>query len=173
MRWNETGLFSEDLLKAGLAQLFLAFDYLHSECKIVHTGEIYPVFPPSLWPFRDILMGLFGDEDIKADNIISELVYESALEAFTQSEMDDPSPSKTVDGAPTYLSRKFSRPKKFGDVVLSDFGVAVPGDQRRNHDAQPNVYRPSGVMLKTEWSYPIDIWNVGAMVSKPVQSSTT
>lgn len=106
--------------------------------------------PPRLWPFRDILMGLFGDEYIKADNIMSELVDESALEAFTQSEMDDPSPRKTVDGATIYLSRKFSRPKKFGDVVLSDFGVAVRGDRRRNHDAQPNVYKSPEVMLKTE-----------------------
>jgi len=95
-------------------------------------------------------MGLFGDEYIKADNIMSELVDESALEAFTQSEMDDPSPRKTVDGATIYLSRKFSRPKKFGDVVLSDFGVAVRGDRRRNHDAQPNVYKSPEVMLKTE-----------------------
>ena len=38
VRWNAAGLFSEALLKAGLANLFLALDYLHSECKIVHTG---------------------------------------------------------------------------------------------------------------------------------------
>jgi len=32
------GLFTEELLKASLKQLFLALDYLHSECKLVHTG---------------------------------------------------------------------------------------------------------------------------------------
>lgn len=57
-------------------------------------------------------MGLFGDEDIKADNIMLELVDESVLEAFTQSEMDDPSPRKTVDGSPIYLSQKFWPPKE-------------------------------------------------------------
>lgn len=63
-----------------------------------------------------------------------------------------------------YASRRFELPKIFGRVVLSDFGSAVRGDERRNHDAQPNVYRSPEVMLKTEWSYPIDIWNVGVMV---------
>lgn len=42
--------------------------------------------------------------------------------------------------------------------MLSDFGSAVRGDQRRNHDAQPNVYRSPEVMLKVDWSYPVDIW---------------
>lgn len=64
----------------------------------------------------------------------------------------------------TYL-RNFGRPKKFSNIVLGDFGAAVRGDQKRNHDAQPNVYRSPEVMLKTGWSYPVDIWNVGAMVS--------
>jgi hypothetical protein len=109
-------------------------------------------------------MSLFGNEDIKADNIMMELVDESVLEVFTQTEMQDPSPRKFVDGAPIYLSRQFSCPRKFGNVVLGDFGAAVRGDQKRNHDAQPNVYRSPEVMLKTEWSYPIDIWNVRVMV---------
>jgi serine/threonine-protein kinase SRPK3 len=76
-----------------------------------------------------------------------ELVDESVLEAFTHSK-DDPSPRKF--GAPIYLSRQFGRPRKFGDVVLSVFGAAVRGDRKRNHDAQPNVYRSPEVILKTE-----------------------
>ena len=51
--------------------------------------------------------------------------------------------------------------------MLSDFGSAVQGDERRNHDAQPNIYRSPEVMLKTDWSYPVDIWNVGVMVYLP------
>jgi hypothetical protein len=65
---------------------------------------------------------------------------------------------------PVYASRRFELPKTFGRAVLSDFGSAVRGDERRSHDAQPNVYRSPEVMLKTEWSYPVDIWNVGVMV---------
>lgn len=47
---------------------------------------------------------------------------------------------------------------------MSDFGSAVRGDEKQDHDAQPNVYRSPEVMLMTEWSYPVDIWNVGVMV---------
>lgn len=36
---NPEHRFTEDLLKAGLMQVFLALDYLHSECKLVHTGR--------------------------------------------------------------------------------------------------------------------------------------
>ncbi len=96
---------------------------------------------------------------------MQELVDESVLGAFTQSEMDTPSPRKLVKGAPIYMSRQFGRPKTFGNVVLSDFGAALRGDLKRNHDAQPNVYRSPEVMLETDWSYPVDIWNVGVMVS--------
>ncbi|KAE8141307.1 kinase-like domain-containing protein [Aspergillus pseudotamarii] len=136
---NPTHRFTEDLLKAGLMQVFLALDYLHTECKLVHT-------------------------DIKGDNILQEIEDESILEKFTQAEMEDPSPRKTINGIPVYASRRFELPNSFGRAVLSDFGSAVRGDEKRNHDAQPNVYRSPEVMLKTEWSYPVDIWNVGTMI---------
>lgn len=35
---NPTHRFTVELLKPGLKYLFLALDYLHSECKLVHTG---------------------------------------------------------------------------------------------------------------------------------------
>ncbi|EFE31635.1 uncharacterized protein ARB_01535 [Trichophyton benhamiae CBS 112371] len=136
---NPNYRFTEDLLKSGLLQIFLALDYLHTECKLVHT-------------------------DIKSDNILQEIEDKSILESFTQAELKSPSPRKIVNGLPIYTSRRFDLPKVFGRAVLSDFGSAVRGDEKRNHDAQPNVYRSPEVMLKTDWSYPVDIWNVGAMV---------
>lgn len=39
---NPIHRFTEDLLKSGLMQIFLALDYLHTECKLVHTGKTYP-----------------------------------------------------------------------------------------------------------------------------------
>lgn len=39
LRWNPAHRFTEELLKAGLSQLFLALDYLHTECHLVHTGK--------------------------------------------------------------------------------------------------------------------------------------
>ncbi|ODM19674.1 hypothetical protein SI65_04659 [Aspergillus cristatus] len=78
--------------------------------------------------------------------------------------MNDPSPRKLVHGMPVYASRRFDRPRIFGIAILSDFGSAVRGDEKRNNDAQPNVYRSSEAMPETEWSYLADIWNVGAMI---------
>ena len=109
--------------------------------------------------------------DIKADNILQEIVDEEILEGFTTAELETPSPRKFVNGVPVYMSRQFQLPRHFGGVVLSDFGSAVRGDLKRNHDAQPNVYRSPEVMLKAEWSYPVDIWNVGVMVSPCVPAS--
>ncbi|KAI9368649.1 kinase-like domain-containing protein [Aspergillus egyptiacus] len=131
--------FTEDLLKAGLMQIFLALDYLHTECKLVHT-------------------------DIKSDNILQAIEDKSILDSLAQAEMKNPSPRKIVNGLPVYASRRFDLPKVFGRAVLSDFGSAVHGDERRNHDAQPNIYRLPEVMLKTDWSYPVNIWNISIMV---------
>lgn len=36
---NANHRFPEELLKSGLTQIFLALDYLHTECKLVHTGK--------------------------------------------------------------------------------------------------------------------------------------
>ncbi|XHG03936.1 hypothetical protein AWENTII_007220 [Aspergillus wentii] len=143
---NPTHRFTEDLLRASLMQVFLALDYMHTECKLVHT-------------------------DIKGDNILQEIADAGILESFTQAEMENPSPRKFIDGMPLYASRMFDLPNAFGRAVLSDFGSAVRGDERRNHDAQPNVYRAPEMMLKTEWSYPVDIWNVGVMVRFPIARS--
>ncbi len=103
--------------------------------------------------------------DIKADNILHKIVDQSILQAFVKAEQETPSPRKVVNGTPIYQSRRFERPKEYGGLVLSDFGAAVWGDLKRSHDAQPAVYRSPEVMLETKWSYPVDIWNVGVLVS--------
>ena len=104
------------------------------------------------------------DADIKADNILIEIEDQGLLKAFVDAEMTSPSPRKVVDGKPIYATRQFGLPKEYGRVVVGDFGSAVRGDRPQIHDAQPDVYRCPEVVLKTEWGYPGDIWNVGAMV---------
>ncbi|KAH0596537.1 hypothetical protein MHUMG1_05655 [Metarhizium humberi] len=136
---NPSGRFSVALLKGGLRHLLLALDYLHTECRLVHT-------------------------DIKADNILHAIADKRILESFVKDEMESPSPRKFVNNAPIYMSRRFGLPREFGRIVLSDFGEVVKGDVKRNHNAQPDVYRSPEVMLKAAWSYPVDVWNVGAMI---------
>ena len=102
--------------------------------------------------------------DIKADNILIELADIDLLENFVQDEIASPPPREFVGGIPIYASRRFGLPKQTGEIVISYIGSAVRGDERQIHDVQPDVYRCLEVMLKTEWSYSADIWNVGAMV---------
>jgi serine/threonine protein kinase len=102
--------------------------------------------------------------DIKADNIMDAIVDKRILDAFTNAELATPSARKVVNGHTIYRSRQFELPQQFGDVVLGDLGSAVKGDERRNHDAQPQVYRSPETMLKVDWSYRVDIWNVGCMI---------
>jgi len=153
---NPTHLFTEHLLKEVLKQLFSALDYLHTECRLVHTGMIQSN--------RSMFFALIFVIDISAGNILIALEDDSVVEAFTKAELEKPSARKTVDGMPVYASRLFSMPKEFGEITLSDFGSAVRGDEKRVHNAQPDFYRSPEVLLKAEWSYPVDIWNVGTMV---------
>jgi serine/threonine protein kinase len=109
---------------------------------------------------------VFEHEDIKADNILHKIADNSIIDTFVEEEMNTPSARKTVNGVTIYKSRQFHLPKQLGIVIMSDFGAAVRGDLKRHHDAQPDVYRSPEVMLEVPWSYPIDIWNVGVMVSE-------
>lgn len=101
---------------------------------------------------------------------MQELNDTSVLKKFVQGEVKNPSPRKIVSDRTIYLSRLLDPPKKFGRALLCDFGEAVQGEEKRNHNAQPEFYRSPEVMLKANWSYPADIWNLGTMVSRETLS---
>ncbi|KAI9926764.1 hypothetical protein MW887_003859 [Aspergillus wentii] len=124
-----------------LYRLFLALDYLHTECQIIHT-------------------------DIKADNIMLGISDDSVFSDFEEKELQRPVPRKEVDpdGRTNYMSQDLRVPKSVGAPVLCDFGSAVVGDQYRTEDVQPNIYRAPQVILQAPWTYSIDIWNVGCMI---------
>ncbi|KAK0754519.1 kinase-like domain-containing protein [Schizothecium vesticola] len=128
------------VLAVVLRRLFLALDFLHTECKIIHT-------------------------DMKAANIMFGIEDDSVFAVFEDQELLDPSARKLVDGDRTiYMSRELQMPKKWGAPVLCDFGSAVPGDMEHSEDVQPDVYRAPEVILEAPWSYQIDIWNAGCMI---------
>lgn len=89
---NPSHRFTEDLLKAGLMQVFLALDYLHTECKLVHTGKTH-----SHGLLNSIAL-IRTTIDIKSDNILQEIEDKSILESFTQAELANPSPRKSSMG---------------------------------------------------------------------------
>ncbi|KAF2682342.1 kinase-like protein [Lentithecium fluviatile CBS 122367] len=136
---NPAHRLPENILKLLLVRVFLALDYLHTECQLVHT-------------------------DIKGENILMEIRDNNILEAFVKDEMETPSARKSINIANIYASRTFGRPKRVERAIRGDCGSAVRGDKLRTHVAQPNIYRAPEVMLKAEWKYLVDIWNVGCMV---------
>lgn len=122
-----------------LRRLFLALDFLHTECQIIHT-------------------------DIKADNIMFGIDDDSVFSTFEEQELLDPSPRKLVGGRVIYLSRELQMPKNWDAPVLCDFGSAVAGDKEHLEDIQPDIYRAPEVILEAPWSYQVDIWNTGCMI---------
>ncbi|KAI1077700.1 kinase-like domain-containing protein [Whalleya microplaca] len=122
-----------------LKRVFLALDFLHTECQIIHT-------------------------DIKADNIMFGIEDDTVFSDFEEQELRDPCPRKELDGRTIYISRELRMPKQWGAPVLCDFGSAVYGDSEHLEDVQPNIYRAPEVILEVPWTYSIDIWNVGCMV---------
>ncbi|KAJ5919464.1 hypothetical protein N7454_009299, partial [Penicillium verhagenii] len=127
------------VLAVTLHRLFLALDYLHTECKIIHT-------------------------DIKADNIMFGITDDSVFHDFEEAELQDPCPRKELDGRIIYTSCQLRVPKDVGAPVLCDFGSAVLGDEKHLEDIQPDIYRSPEVILEVPWTYSVDIWNVGCMI---------
>ncbi|GAB1320439.1 hypothetical protein MFIFM68171_10649 [Madurella fahalii] len=122
-----------------LKRLFLALDFLHTECNIIHT-------------------------DIKADNIMFGIHDDTVFSDFEQQELRNPCPRKEVDGRTIYMSREVRMPKEWGAPVLCDLGSAVLGDREHTEDVQPNIYRAPEVILEVPWTHAIDIWNAGCMI---------
>ena len=138
---NPVARLPPEIIAFVLKRLFLGLDLLHRECNVAHT-------------------------DIKEANILLS-AGSSVLTQFENEELKDPSPRKEVDGGVIYLSRELGIPKDCGAPLLCDFGSAVALDDGVEHreDIQPNVYRAPEVILDIPWSYSVDIWNVGCMVS--------
>lgn len=150
-----------------LLRTFQALDYLHTHCQIIHTGMYTMLVTSSTfqgWSLEPAKT-LFH-LDIKANNIMFGSEDNSVFTAFEEAEFQTPSPRKEeVDGRIIYASRQVALPKNKTPPMLCDFGSAVLGNEPHTENAQPNIYRAPEVILDIPWSYSIDIWNVGCMVS--------
>lgn len=115
-------------------------------------------------------------QDLKSDNVLMALRDQFVLDAVTQDEMSSPLPQKKLEDRTIYLSRNdFGlQAKSLGRPVITDFGLAVHGDEpcTHNHPIQPDGYQAPEVVLRAGWSYSVDIWNLGTLVGIAQVSST-
>jgi serine/threonine protein kinase len=150
----------QNRLKKGITHILRGLDYLHTECKIVHT-------------------------DLTVNNILVKIKDKSVFEAFHLDEMASPSRRKFNHGVERYRSsytiyesRTMMYPKRFGRVCISDFHYASPGINnesnysRQEVEARITQHRAPEVLLDLEWGFPIDIWNMGTLVWEIVYNST-
>lgn len=111
--------------------------------------------------------------DIKDDNIMVSFENYAVLADFAsyfKHHTQHPRHIRAEDGRITYLSQN-----EFGDMrgrrllpQISDFDQSIyapPNTAGRFDPVQSHCYRAPEVFLGCAWSYPIDIWNLGLLVS--------
>lgn len=138
-------LFNCNRLRKLVPPLLQGLDYLHAECRVVHT-------------------------DLKADNIMMGLGDPSVLDRFVQHQAERPAPRKMPDhhGRIIYQSSSEFGEAPTDSVIesakITDIGLAEWGDEQHNGPIQANAFTAPEVILTAGWSYPADIWNFGVML---------
>ncbi|KAG6109551.1 hypothetical protein E4U13_005785 [Claviceps humidiphila] len=138
--------FPLPMFKDYIRSLLQALDYLHTECRLIHT-------------------------DLKEDNILITMEHESVLKDLIDNYKTNSQPTYTrkEDGHVTYLSHD-----KMGDIRvghcllrLADFNTCFtlpPGNRHHQGRIQSDQYRAPEVLVGFPWSYKVDIWNLGVMM---------
>lgn len=83
-----------------------------------------------------------------------------------EAELIEPSPRKQLADRSIYLSRNiWNVPlNDLGPPIIKGFRDAVHGDKSHSHIIQLAKYQCPEISLGMEWSYSVDIWNLGAVV---------
>ncbi|KAE8352712.1 kinase-like protein [Aspergillus coremiiformis] len=145
--WIYRGRFTGDVIPPSILKILLqmilqGLDYLHSECRIIHT-------------------------DLKPDNIMVKIEDPSILDQSAKDEYENPLPQKVCpDGRVIYLSRNNYglSPKTTGMITITDFDRSVPGERPNNGCIQAEIYRAPEVILDAGFSYSADIWSLGVLL---------
>ncbi|KAI9841786.1 MAG: hypothetical protein M1837_000380 [Sclerophora amabilis] len=130
------------LLKVYIKFLLQGLDYLHSECRIIHT-------------------------DLKLDNILMGFENPFVIEDYVKTQAK---PGKVKGRRSTLRSSndfgELRPPYVTPFMKIVDFGLAQPGDgsEPLRHPIQPPAYFAPEVILGTGWTYKADIWNFGVLL---------
>lgn len=159
------------MVKLYLYFLLTGLDYLHSVCRIVHTG-MYTLWPP--YASRAEANPI----DLKTENIMFTFEEHAVFNEFMNAQLENPMQYKLDStGRPVYLCHN-----DFGDLrdtfpaaipQIVDMGSSARLDRDGVHGVlpiQPDNYRAPEVVLDCGWEMSADIWNLGALVSFSCQS---
>ncbi|PYI25564.1 putative serine/threonine-protein kinase [Aspergillus indologenus CBS 114.80] len=143
------------IAKAYIYFLLVGLDYLHSECKVVHT-------------------------DLKLDNILLSFENENTLANFVKRQQPMQYKIDGESGRTIYRCGNDFGPldaKEIKNMVpkISDFGLATRLDKLSTHNGmvgeqlgvypiQPDFYRAPEVILGCGWDCKADIWNFGVLL---------
>ncbi|KAG6032239.1 hypothetical protein E4U41_007279 [Claviceps citrina] len=134
------------IMKHVSRQLLLALSYLHDTCQVIHT-------------------------DIKPQNIliqtpaIGEIFQTAPSEAFRPKRPPLPPPldfyieSVQVSSAKEDLAQSTDV-----SIVLTDLGTASWFERHLTEWIQPQMLRAPEVILKADWNYKVDMWNLGVII---------
>ncbi|EZF32962.1 CMGC/SRPK protein kinase [Trichophyton interdigitale MR816] len=127
--------------------LLVGLDYLHSECKIVHT-------------------------DLKLDNILMNFESDEILTSFVEQKQQMVCKLDEKSGRTIYRCNNDFGPlngKQFTNLIpkITDFGLSKRLDEsnrRFSYPIQPDYYRAPEVILGCGWDEKADIWNFGVLL---------
>lgn len=89
------------------------------------------------------------------------------LDVVIRDKIEDLLPQKISNNRIIYLLRNdFSfQANSLNRPIITDFGLSVCRDKAfHNHSIQPNGFRASKVIIKANWDYSVDIWNLNVLV---------
>ncbi|KAF4213392.1 hypothetical protein CNMCM5878_000026 [Aspergillus fumigatiaffinis] len=143
------------IAKAYIYFLLVGLDYLHSECKVVHT-------------------------DLKLDNILMSFENENILADFIKRQQPMQCKVDGESGRTIYRCHNDFGALDWREIrnmipKIADFGLAIKldkpsirdgmvGEQLGIYPIQPDYYRAPGVILGCGWNFKADIWNFGVLL---------
>ncbi|KAL3435985.1 kinase domain protein [Aspergillus tetrazonus] len=140
----DNGKMPLPLIKTYIRALLTGLEYLHKECRIVHT-------------------------DLKLENIMVTIEDPTVLADFMDSRLEKPMAYKIDStGRPVYQScTDFGPLRSLRSIPqLVDFGLATRLEEDDDWGVwpiQPDHYRAPEVVLGNGWQMPADIWNIGVL----------